>query len=189
MITSLSLPTKATAQAHSLLIVVLTSLLVGVAGAVAFPVSNSGVPLVIGPQVLLLCSIALGPKQALLMSLFYLLEGALGCPFFSYGRSGIVMLIGQSGGYLKGYPISSYVAATIWQQTSGTLFYRAGSALLMGSSLITACGCCYLAMLIGWQQALVQGIIPFIITDIYKVVGLAALLEGALRSKEYCLKK
>src|SRR6185295_4456244 len=72
----------------------------------AMPLPGTPVPLTLQPLVVVLAGLVLGPMDAAIAMIAYLLAGAAGLPVFApMGTPGIGRLLGPTGGYLLAYPI------------------------------------------------------------------------------------
>src|SRR4051812_47452408 len=77
----------------------------------AMPLPGTPVPLTLQPLVVVLAGLLLGPLDAALAMVVYLMAGAAGLPVFApIGAPGIARLVGPTGGYLLAYPIAAAVA-------------------------------------------------------------------------------
>src|SRR5947209_11660917 len=94
------------------LLVISASLLVALAAQVSFRVPFSPVPFTLQDLAVLLVGLTLGSRLGAAALALYLTEGALGLPVFSpaAGPSGILHLLGPTGGYLLAYPAVAYLA-------------------------------------------------------------------------------
>lgn len=128
----------------------------------------------------LLLGLLLG-RRAGLSLLAYLVEGAMGLPFFAGGGAGIVHLTGPTGGYLAGFVVAAFVVGWLaekgWDRRVGT----AVLALLLGNALIYLLGLPWLAQFTGWQKVWFLGLIPFIPGDILKLILAAVVMPWGWR--------
>lgn len=72
-----------------------------------------GVPLSLSLLAVHLCAMLLGPKQAVLSILAYLLLGLCGVPVFAGFASGPAALLGPTGGFLLSYPLCALCTALL----------------------------------------------------------------------------
>jgi biotin transport system substrate-specific component len=123
-------------------------------------------------------ALAFGSRLAAGSVGLYLVQGALGLPVFASG-GGIVQFLGPTGGYLIGFLAMAWLVGALadrgWSRTVPTAL----AATLAGGLLLYLCGGIWLAMLIGPEAALVQGVLPFLLGDLLKAL-LAALVVPAL---------
>ena len=61
------------------------------------------VPLSLHTAGVLIAGVVLGPKKAAVCMLCYAILGAVGFPVFSYGRAGLGMIFGVTGGFISGF--------------------------------------------------------------------------------------
>lgn len=113
--------------------------------------------------------------------LAYLIEGALGLPVFSGTpelSSGLAYMMGPTGGYLVGMLVAAVVvgqfSARGWDRSRATAF----AAMLIGTGIIFALGYGWLAALIGPAKAWTFGVMPFLLSELLKIVLASLLLPG-----------
>jgi biotin transport system substrate-specific component len=109
----------------------------------------------------------------------YLFQGALGAPFFSRFGSGILHLLGPTGGYLFGFAIAM-LCTVIFKKLS----YRSNFSLLLEywfcCILYYAPGLLQLALFVPSGKVLILGLYPFFIGDfIVKAVLFLILIKRA----------
>ena len=113
--------------------------------------------------------------------LAYLVEGAAGLPVFAGGHSGIVTLLGPTGGYLWSFPIVAFVVGLLCERGLDRSFWTSAFAMLPGTAINYLMGVTWLAIIthISFTQAITLGMLPFIPGDLFKLVLAALLLPGA----------
>lgn len=132
------------------------------------------VPVTMQTFAVLLVSLALGARLAVVTVAAYLAQGALGLPVFA-GGGGLPYLVGPTAGYLYAFLAVALVVGHLGDRGWGRGFVRAFAATLAGSVLIYAIGASWLAGYVGAEQAVALGVAPFVIGDLLKA-ALAALL-------------
>ena len=100
---------RASAWRRDVALIVAGSLLVAALAQIIIPLPFTPVPLTGQTFAVLLVGAALGSKRGLASMLLYIIEGALGFPFFAGGASGLHVLIGATAGYLVGFVAAAYV--------------------------------------------------------------------------------
>jgi biotin transport system substrate-specific component len=110
--------------------------------------------------------------------LTYLGAGAIGAPVFFGLKGGFLHMMGPTGGYLFG------AIPAVWAMTTLRPFaVNANSWMsyftlsIIGTSIIFACGIAWLSHFIGLNNAIHNGLLPFIFSGFLKSVLLAALLR------------
>jgi len=159
-------------------LVVAFSLFVALSAQVAFPNPFSDVPITGQTFAVLLTGALLGSRLGALALAAYLLEGALGLPFFFGGRGGILHLIASpTAGYLWSYPLAAFVAGLLAERGWDKRFLTAAAAMAIGSVVILAGGFAWrAAMFMSPAQAFATSVVPFIIGDVIKIALAAAAL-------------
>ncbi|HKH84662.1 MAG TPA: biotin transporter BioY [Gemmatimonadales bacterium] len=158
------------------------ALLIALSAQAAVPVPFSPVPMTLQPLAVLVVGGLIGPGAGLGALVLYLALGIMGLPVFAGGGSGIVRLLGPTGGYLLSFPIAAWIAGFVVSPVlvAGAAKSQAVLRVLLGCALamvfIHIGGVAQLALLGGDPAlALRLGFIPFLTGDLLKV-GLAALL-------------
>ncbi|WP_333024002.1 biotin transporter BioY [Wolbachia endosymbiont of Pentidionis agamae] len=110
----------------------------------------------------------------------YILFGIIGVPVFANLSAGYYVLIGPSGGYLIGFLAAATIIGSMKeflskQEFKPFLSYFLSS--LVGTILIFIFGVSWLAIHVGFKQAIISGVLPFIIPGIVKSILLAATLQ------------
>lgn len=168
------------------LLVVLGSLFVALSAQIRISLMPfSPVPITGQTLGVLLVGGLLGPRLGLAALLLYLLEGAIGLPFFAGGAAGYTHLFGATGGYLISFPIAA--ALTGWLATRGwdRRFPTAIAAMVLASLVIYLIGATWLAFFIGAQNAIVKGVLPFLLGDAIKIVLAAVALPGGWQALKW----
>lgn len=126
--------------------------------------------------------------------LLYLIEGALGLPFFAGGKGGWAAVVGPSGGYIWGFVLAAalvgYLAERGWDRNVG----RTAVALFLGNVVLYVPGLIWLALFYAgpgqdyiagtgantaWGASINAGLLPFLLGDALKL-ALAATLVPAI---------
>jgi len=121
----------------------------------------------------------------------YLLEGAAGLPVFQpLGLPGLARFAGPTAGYLFSYPLAAFVTGWLVERGAKNVESRDASsriaalpligALISGETIIFACGCAWLALVlrVSWSVALSQGALPFVPGEIIKMALIAVAAGG-----------
>src|SRR5947209_12474071 len=147
--------------ARNAALVVAASLLVAFAAQVSFRVPFSPVPFTLQDLAVLLVGITLGSRLGAAALALYLAEGALGLPVFSpaAGPSGILHLLGPTGGYLLAYPLVAYLAGLRLSTLRHPLLRTLVPPTLAQSALYIG-GASWLAFFIPHPLSL--GLLPFL---------------------------
>jgi biotin transport system substrate-specific component len=149
---------------------------------VIFPLPLNMVPLSLQPLPLLGMTFLFG-WPAVSAYMLYLIQGAMGLPFFSGLRGGLLHLLGPTGGYLFGFGLAMiFIAAT-------RNYKRQSSVILLGKLLIACviyfiCGLAQLSWFIAPENLLAAGLYPFIIGDFCIKVPLAFLVVQFYERKQ-----
>lgn len=145
------------------------------------------IPLPFTPVVISLHTIAvniigliLGPMQAAITVLVYLLMGLVGLPVFSAGTAGLGKLFGPTGGFYFGFLFAGIVISLLRGKKISMKRYVVVS-IVAGLPIQHACAILFMCIHNGWNipGAFATVSLPFIIGDIVKCV-MAAMIAVAL---------
>lgn len=128
------------------------------------------VPLTLQTLGVLFTGVVLGSRRGTLALLLYLVEGTVGLPVFASGVSGVVQLLGPTGGYLVGFVVAAGVVGWLAERGWDRRLTWTMLAMVIGNLIIYASGVTWLAIYLGdLQTALVTGILIFIPGDLIKI--------------------
>lgn len=150
------------------------------AALVIIPLPFTPVPIALSTLAVLTTGAALGPLRGALSATLYLVIGALGAPIFSNGQSGVVF---PTFGYVVGFVIAAFVAGQLARKKADRKVSTTLALGAAGSIVLYLCGVPWLAFSLGisLSEAVMLGVVPFLIGDTLKVLALAALLPSAWR--------
>jgi len=158
-------------------LVILSSILIGLFANVAIPLPFTPVPLATQGCVILVLSVLLGSKRAVASVLAFLAQGAAGLPVFATGHCGLASLLGPTGGYFFGYLVAAFLVGAIVERMQNRTPMKLFWAMAAGNAMFFLFGVPYLATFIGFKQAVLLGIAPFILGDLLKLVIGTKLLQ------------
>ena len=151
---------------------ILGAIIVAVSAQVALPVPFSPVPITLQGLAVIVVGGIFGATAGAGALVLYLVAGIFGAPVFAMGSSGLVRVLGPTGGYLLAFPVAALVAGAVGER--GNLL-RSFLAALFAMIVIHLGGWAWLALGLGGDKAATLGVVPFLLPDSLKVV-LAALI-------------
>ncbi len=163
---------------REVLVVLTASFIIALFAPVAIPLPFTPVPIATQVHVVLLLACFLGSKRASMAVMTYLFQGAIGLPVFSGGAGGLLALAGPRGGYLVGYLAAAFVTGFIMERTKKLTSFKAFGAMGVGNLVVYLFGLPWLAQFLGWQNAVVLGMLPFLFGDVLKLI----LATGSLKT-------
>tara|TARA_R110002012_G_scaffold252298_1_gene431293 strand:- start:2271 stop:2774 length:504 start_codon:yes stop_codon:yes gene_type:complete len=105
----------------------------------------------------------------------WLIEGAFGMPVLAGGAAGIHHFVGPTGGYLFAFPIAGMIMGLLAERGwNGHRVWLAFAGMLVSNVLCLILGAVWLGVLIGAEEALMAGVIPFLAGAVLKS-GLGAV--------------
>ena len=154
--------------------IVIVAVALALASQIAVPLPGTPVPLTLQPFVVVLAGLLLGPLDAAVAMVLYLVAGAAGLPVFApIGPPGLARLLSPTGGYLLAYPLAAAVAG--WLGAGREQFGARLVAAIAGILALYVGGLAQLAIITGsLASAAVIGVLPFAAADLVKAIVAAA---------------
>jgi biotin transport system substrate-specific component len=151
---------------------------IAVLGQVSVPLGFTPVPLSLGTLAVLTAGAALGWRRAVCSAALFLVAGLAGAPVFVGGHGGLGV---PTLGYAVGYVFAAAGAGWASERGLDRSWWMALGMMTVGSAVIYLFGVPYLALALdlSWSGAIVQGMLPFVVGDLLKVLIAAAALPGA----------
>jgi biotin transport system substrate-specific component len=165
--------------------VALTVALTATASQFTVVLPFTAVPFTLAPLVVILAGAVLGSRLGAASQMAYLAAGIVGLQVFAPSAilpPGAGRLLGPTGGYLLAYPMAAFAAGYLAERGWDRSFLRAAVALTAGMLVIYLGGFAWMtrfAPSVG--AAFAQGVAPFILADLAKVVIAAMMLPRAWR--------
>ena len=176
----------------SLIVIFLGSILLTISAKVKIPFYP--VPMTMQTFVVLFLGLSFGYKIGLATVSLYLIEGIIGLPVFSNSPEkgiGLVYFTGPTMGYLIGFLpavfLTGFLKLDDWtkkENQSLKFFLNNLIKLLISVSVIYLLGLIWLNNLIGFEKALLFGLKPFWIAEIFKILLLAFLVPLIIKFRK-----
>lgn len=133
------------------------------------------VPLTFQSVTVVLIGMACGMRYATYIVSAYLISGFVGLPVFANFSAGSTVFFGPTLGYLLGFLpaawLGGYLAEKGWTKNILTSFATG----LLSVSIIFILGVGVLSLHVGLKNAIAFGLLPFVITEIVKLLVLATI--------------
>jgi biotin transport system substrate-specific component len=170
--------------------VVAGSLFIAGLAQVSFRLPFTPVPITGQTLGVLLVGASLGPALGTASVGLYLLEGAIGLPFFAEGETGLTVLGAASatGGYLWGFVVAATVVGWLSRRGWDRSIRSSIGAMFIGELIIYAVGVPWLigALDVPLTRGLELGLYPFVIGDTLKLLLAAGVLPAVWKlSRRY----
>ena len=125
--------------------------------------------------------------------LLYLIEGALGLPFFAGGAGGWASVVGPSGGYIWGFVLAAALVGYLAERGWDRNVWRTAAALFLGNVVLYVPGLIWLALFYAgpgqdyiaatgattaWGASINAGLLPFLLGDALKLALAASLVPA-----------
>lgn len=154
------------------------SLLTALSAQIVIPIGP--IPITGQTFAVLLTGALLGSRLGAITMIVYLLEGAIGLPFFSGGHGGILHLMGPTGGYLVAFPAGAFITGAFAEHGWDRKFLTAAAAMVIGWLVIMLSGWLWFSLVMRTSPAitLFATVLKFIPGDVIKISLAAAVLPS-----------
>jgi len=161
--------------ARSVALVVGGAVFVGLTAQVAIPLPFTPVPLSLQTFSVLLVGAVLGSRRGVASMGLYALAGVAGVPWFSQHRSGWDF---ATFGYILGFILAAWVVGRLAERGGDRTVPKTVGMMALGNLAIYAVGVPGLMLFanLSLAQALLVGVVPFLLGDALKIALAAGLL-------------
>src|SRR5215211_9540270 len=152
-----------------------------IAASAQFAIQIGPIPITGQTFAVLLTGALLGSRLGAAAVIAYLIEGALGLPFFAAGGAGIVRFFGPTGGYLIAFPAAAFITGAFAEHGWDKRYATAVAAMAIGSAIIFVGGLSFFSILTNTPivAAFKLAVLPFLPGDVIKIaLGAAVLPTG-----------
>jgi biotin transport system substrate-specific component len=149
-----------------------------IAAAAQFAIHIGPIPITGQTFAVLLTGALLGSRLGAAAVIAYLIEGAIGLPFFAGGAAGIVRFFGPTGGYLVAFPAAAFVTGAFAEHGWDRNYPQAVAAMAIGSAVIFLGGWAWYAILTNTPAvaAFQIAVLPYLPGDVIKIALAATVL-------------
>ena len=150
-----------------------------IAAAAQFSIHIGPIPITGQSFAVLLTGALLGSRLGAAAVIAYLIEGAIGLPFFAPGGApGILRFLGPTAGYLIAFPAAAFVTGAFSENGWDKEYHTAVAAMAIGSVIILLGGWAWYAILTNTLPvtAFKIAVWPYLAGDVIKVALAAAVL-------------
>ena len=155
------------------------ALLTAAAAQIRIPLPFTPVPITGQTFAVLLSGAVLGGTAGAASQALYVLAGLV-LPFYAGGASGWTHATGATGGFLIGFVAAAWIVGALAERSQDRNVITAIPAFLTGTVVIYLVGVPWLANVLGvsWTTAIEQGMAPFVVGDLLKIVAAGMLLPA-----------
>src|SRR5215216_3656655 len=149
-----------------------------IAACAQFTIHIGPVPITGQSFAVLLTGALLGSRLGAAAVIAYLIEGAVGLPFFAGGGSGLVRFFGPTGGYLVAFPAAAFITGAFAEHGWDKRYHTAVVAMAIGSVVILATGWAWYSVITNTSPDLSfkLAVLRFLPGDAIKIALAAAVL-------------
>lgn len=168
-------------RAVAILLVVAAAALTALAAQWRIQLPFTPVPITGQTFAVLLTGAALGTRLGAAGQFLYVAAGVLGAPVFADASKGIEVIRGATGGYLVGFIFAAGLIGWMAERRQDRTFQTMFTAFIVGSAVIYLFGVIGLmaATEMGLNDAIANGVVPFVFGDVIKAAAAGILLPGA----------
>jgi biotin transport system substrate-specific component len=152
-----------------------------IAACAQFAIQIGPIPITGQTFAVLLTGALLGSRLGAMAVIAYLIEGALGLPFFAGGGAGLVRFLGPTAGYLVAFPAAAFIVGAFAEHGWDKRYETAVAAMAIGSLIIFLGGWAWFAVLTNTPPvaAFKIAVLPFLLGDVVKIaLGAVVLPTG-----------
>ncbi len=152
-----------------------------IAACAQFTIHIGPIPITGQTFAVLLTGMLLGSRLGAAAVIAYLIEGAIGLPFFAGGGAGLVRFLGPTAGYLVAFPAAAFIVGAFAEHGWDKRYPTAVAAMAIGSAIIFLGGWAWFAILTNTSPvaAFKLAVLPFLLGDVIKIaLGAAVLPTG-----------
>jgi biotin transport system substrate-specific component len=157
-----------------ILLIVLGVCFLAAASQIIIPLKP--VPLTFQSAAVILLGMLYGSRLASFSVISYLLVGGLGLPLFAEFSSGFNVFMGATSGYLIGFLPAAWLAGFLAERGFARNSLTAFLSACFSVSIIFALGIIVLSRFIGWDKAFSLGLVPFLITEPFKLLAISLII-------------
>ena len=171
-------------RVNSVLLVIGAAALTALAAQWEIHLPFTPVPVTGQTFAVLLTGAALGMTLGAAGQAVYVVAGAVGLPVYAGGNAGWSTATAQgSAGYLIGFIVAAGFVGFMAERRQDRTFPTMFTAFIAGSFIIYSFGVIGLMILLDmtFTEAVVAGVVPFVLGDIIKAAAAGLLLPGAWR--------
>lgn len=170
-------------KAMSVVLVLAAAALTALAAQWRIDLPFTPVPITGQTFAVLLTGAALGTRLGAAGQLVYVAAGALGAPVFAGGEGGWEVFTGPTVGYLVGFVVAAALVGYMAEHRQDRTFPTMFTAFIVGSGVIYAFGVVGLMIVVEMTllEAVLAGVVPFVVGDILKAAAAGLVLPGAWR--------
>lgn len=184
-----------TSTVNKIILAFFMACITGIMAQIVIPLPWTPVPITAQTFAVLMAGVLLGNRWGGFSQLIYVAVGVLGVEWFSNSTGGLTALFGATGGYLIGFILAAFFLGYFTDKYVHLRKFRPmfGLMLVANFALIYIPGLIglglYIYMMKGtfptFLSLITMGLLPFILGDIIKISGAAAISKAVTPNKDF----
>jgi biotin transport system substrate-specific component len=163
-------------MAKDAILVTASIALIAIAAQISVPLWP--VPVTLSTFAVMVIAATMSTAKSTVSVLGYLTAGALGLPVFAGALS--LSAVRPTFGYLVGFAIAAFIISYLVSKGSGPSVSRLAAVFVLATAVIYTLGAGWLVVGFGMSpyEALIAGVVPFLIGDAMKIVAATTMVTG-----------
>lgn len=149
----------------------LGSLFITLIGQIEIPLNP--IPATMHTFAIFMLALFMGANRSLYSLLLFLGEATIGLPVFPSGWFDAFWITQPAAGYVLSFPFAAYIAGKLIENKNSLFINFIG--LLVAQTVIYCMGFLWLSFFIGYKDAFIFGILPFVFFDSVKLFAALAI--------------
>ncbi|MGI6127359.1 MAG: biotin transporter BioY [Planifilum sp.] len=167
---------------RNMIVAAMFAALVAVVGQLQIPLP---IPITLQTMVVMMAGSVLGARWGAVSMGVFLLLVAFGAPLLAGGKGGMAVLAGPTGGYVWSWVLAAWLIGFLSERSAPLSVWKLMLYHVLGGMLLIYAGGVFWLVTgvgLGWKEALLTGVLPFIIGDLIKAAIAAFVSYGIYRA-------
>lgn len=157
------------------------SLLLALLARLSFPVPFSPIPITGQTFGILILGALLGRQLGTITVITYIFEGTVGLPVFAGGSTGLLYILGPTGGYIIGFIPAVFLVGYLSEKGWNKGFISTITSMTLGTIIIFTFGVSWLSISTGFLNSITIGLIPYLPGAFVKITSAAIIVYSLNR--------
>ncbi len=135
------------------------------------------VPITMHTAAIMIISLCYNKREAMTSVISFVVLGAIGLPIFSGFMGGFDRMLGTTGGYIIGCIACTYIITHLREKCGEEYYIYLVLYPIFGTIALYVLGILQLSYFIGFKNAFIHGMMPFIIPGCFKILFATASIR------------